>query len=459
MATGMSQRMFSCPWLLGPQGWMADQLIHVDSSGMIRAIETVGPGEAVGAERLGGPVIPGMCNLHSHAHQRLIAGLTGRRGPDEDSFWSWREQMYRAIGLLGPDDLEALATWLYIELLEGGYTTTGEFHYPHRLKQSAPAATSQALFAAAATAGCALTLLPVWYRYSGFGRRPASALQQPFVLQPDAFRELVRGQAEACAGRPQFRVGMAPHSLRAVDVADLPELLADLPDIPVHIHIAEQPAEVAECQAATGARPIELLADQVELDTRWCLVHATHASKNELARMAEAGLVVGLCPTTEADLGDGLFALPEYLRAGGRWGIGSDSNLITSAASELRLLEWGQRLIHHQRNLLAPGEGGHLGSALWSHAACSGAQALGQPAGALAPGRRADWVVLDPAHPLLDGLAPEAQLDSLIMAEQSGMIDSVYVAGVCQVSSGRHRLRDEHAGRFAALRRKLAGVW
>jgi formimidoylglutamate deiminase len=404
-------------------------------------------------------VIPGMCNLHSHAHQRLIAGLTGRRGPNEDSFWSWREQMYRAIGLLGPDDLQDLATWLYIELLEGGYTVTGEFHYPHRLGGCAPEESSTALFAAADAAGCALTLLPVWYRYAGFGRRAPSTAQQPFVLDPDAFRRLVRQQTESCAGQSQFQVGMAPHSLRAVDVGDLPELVVDLPDIPVHIHIAEQPAEVAECQAATGARPIELLADTVALDSRWCLVHATHASTGELARMATVGLVVGLCPTTEADLGDGLFALPEYLGAGGLWGIGSDSNLVTSAASELRLLEWGQRLVHHQRNLLAPGGGGHIGAELWTHAARSGARALNQNAGALEPGRRADFVVLEDSHPLLDGLSPDDQLDSLIMAEQHGMIDAVYVGGACQVSGGRHRQRDAWAGRFTALRRKLARDW
>lgn len=454
----MSGHAFHCPWLLGPQGWQQDRLIRVDETGQIIAIEAAGQGDAV-TERLAGPVIPGMCNLHSHAHQRLIAGLTGRRGPNEDSFWSWREQMYRAIGLLGPDDLQDLATWLYIELLEGGYTTTGEFHYPHRLAGCAPKATSTALFAAADAAGCALTLLPVWYRYAGFGRLAPSAAQQPFVLDPDDFRQLVHQQLESCAGRLQFQVGMAPHSLRAVDVADLPALVADLPDIPVHIHIAEQPAEVAECQAATGSRPIDLLANHVELDARWCLVHATHASPGELSRMATSGLVVGLCPTTEADLGDGLFALPEYLAAGGRWGIGSDSNLVTSAASELRLLEWGQRLLHHQRNVLAPGEGGQIGAELWTRAARYGAQALNQNAGVLAAGRRADFLVLDSSHPLLHGLSPDGQLDSLVMAEQTGMIDAVYVGGVCRVSGGRHRQRDAQVGRFAALRAKLAQAW
>lgn len=449
-------RYYRCPSLLTERGWLDDQLVSVDEHGSIASIAAwpsdPGPTQI---ETLGGPVIPGMCNLHSHAHQRLIAGLTGRRGPDKDSFWSWREQMYRAIGLLGPDDLQCLATWLYIELLEGGYTLSGEFHYPHRLSGSEPLAASQALIAAAGTAGSALTLLPVWYRYASFQRQAPEALQQPFVLEPQAYRALVgqlSGLAEACGS---FRIGMAPHSLRAVDVADLQGLIEDFPDLPVHIHIAEQLAEVSACMQATGRRPIELLAEHVELDSRWCLIHATHARSHELALMARAGVIAGLCPSTEADLGDGLFSVTDFEAAGGRWGIGSDSNLVTSAVSELRLLEWGQRLVHHQRNILLPAQGGHLGVAMWLHAAQSGADALGQPAGSLAVGRRADWVVLNPHHPMLDGLSPDAQLDSLIMAEQPGMIDAVHVAGQQQVSAGRHRLRDEFADGFTHLRRRL----
>jgi formimidoylglutamate deiminase len=452
----MTKQTFFCSWLLGPDGWLADQLMRVDSSGRIEAIEAAGQNHADKVVRLDGPVIPGMCNLHSHAHQRLIAGLTGRRGADEDSFWSWREQMYRALALLGPDDLHCLASWLYIELMEGGYTTIGEFHYPHRLSGSSPLASSQALLAAAETAACGLTLLPVWYRYAGFGRQAPEAMQQGFVLGPDEFRALVVELTSLVGDSDRLRVGIAPHSLRAVDVADLPALTEDLAGMPIHIHVAEQPAEVSACLAASGRRPIELLADHVELGPRWCLIHATHANSEEISLIGRSGATVGLCPTTEADLGDGLFPMAELRAAGGRWGIGSDSNLITSAASELRLLEWGQRLLGHQRNRLAPVQGGHLGAAMWAQAAQAGADALAQPAGRLSVGKRADWVVLNTSHPLLEGLGPDAQLDTLIMAEQPGMIDAVFVNGRPQVVQGRHRCRGELSERFTALRRRLA---
>jgi formimidoylglutamate deiminase len=454
MATGVSAQVFHCPWLLSAVGWLQDGLLTVGADGMIVDIES---GDIPsGAMRLKGPVIPGMCNVHSHAHQRLIAGLTGRKGPTHDSFWSWREQMYAAIAMLSADDLELLAGWLYMELLEGGYTSIGEFHYPHRLQGCDPDQSSQALLDAAKRAGCALTLLPVWYRYSNFGRVPASALQRPFVMDATAFTELVGKLGRSTDESALIRIGMAPHSLRAVDVADLAGLAAEIPDGPIHIHIAEQPAEVEACVAHSGQPPITVLAGQAELDQRWCLIHATHANDEEIRLMAESGVVVGLCPTTEADLGDGLFPVRQLLDYGGRLAIGSDSNLCTSAAAELRLLEWGQRLKLHQRNVLVPGEGGHLGRYLWQHAAAAGAQALAQPAGALNPGLRADFVVLNGDHPLLSGLAPDAQLDTLIMAEQAGMISEVYVSGQQRVSGGLHPGRPALAGRIAELRQRLS---
>lgn len=450
----MSDQVFHCPWLLSADGWLQDGLLTVGTDGSIVAI---GSGDIPpGVIRLPGPVIPGMCNVHSHAHQRLIAGLTGKSGASRDSFWSWREQMYAAIALLTSADLELLASWLYMEMLEGGYTSIGEFHYPHRLAGCDPYQTSQALLDAAARAGCALTLLPVWYRYSDFGRAPANDQQQPFVLDETAFADLVARLNGSTSGSALIRIGMAPHSLRAVDVADLAGLAAEIPDVPIHIHIAEQPAEVEACVGHSGQPPITLLAGQVELDQRWCLIHATHATDEEIRLMADSGVVVGLCPTTEADLGDGLFPARQLLDYGGRLAIGSDSNLCTSAATELRLLEWGQRLQLHQRNVLVPGEGGHLGRYLWQHAAAAGAQALAQPAGALSPGLRADFIVLNGDHPLLSGLVPDAQLDTLIMAEQAGMISEVYVSGQQQVSGGQHPGRPVLAGRIAELRQRLS---
>ena len=448
----MSSQHYHCPWMLGADGWHRDVIMTVSSAGMIESLDNQ-PEDSV--QRLPGSVIPGMPNVHSHAHQRLIAGLTGRRGVGEDSFWSWREQMYRVIDQLTARDLELVATWLYLELLEGGYTCTGEFHYPHRLADCDPLETSQALLAAAGQAGCGLTLLPVWYRYSGFGRKSPTDEQQPFILGQHAFRELIGDLRDRIEPDGLYRIGIAPHSLRAVDVADLTELVSDIPDVPVHIHISEQTAEVEACLASTGKRPIELLADHVELDDRWCLIHATHASDDEMAIMAGSDAVVGLCPTTEADLGDGIFPTDRLLETGGRMAIGSDSNLITRAAAELQLLEWTARLTRHQRNVLVGEQGGHIGRRLWTLAAAGGGQALGQPVGALKSGRRADFVVLDDRHPLLNGLSPDQQLDTLVTMAAPGLIDEVYVAGKCQVRHGKHHLHDRLAEPFAELRARL----
>jgi len=445
---------YACPWILTPEGWQADCLLKVDKSGRIAAIETSG-WQSCDAVMLAGPVIPGMCNVHSHAHQRLIAGLTGRRKRGESSFWSWREQMYRAVGLLRPDDLTVLANFLYMELLEGGYTSNGEFHYAHRLDRSELIETSQALLEAAGSAGCGLTLLPVWYRYSGFGRAEPLPEQRPFTLEANAFVALVKRLQALTAADDHLVIGMAPHSLRAVDLAELPEVLSALPGIPVHLHIAEQPAEVAACLEATGHRPIEWLFERVAPDRRWCLIHATHATGAELDMMAKAAVVAGICPTTEADLGDGIFATRAWLDLGGRLAIGSDSNLVTSAATELRLLEWGQRLESHQRNVLASAEGGHIGSALWQQAARDGARALAQPAGQLIPGCRADFVVLNGRHPLLQGLDPDSALDSFIFAEQAGMIDAVYVAGNARVTNGSHPDRAALSEKIIQMRQRL----
>ncbi|MEE4303717.1 MAG: formimidoylglutamate deiminase [Wenzhouxiangella sp.] len=447
----MTQRLHCRNALLG-EGWREDVTLELDRDGCITGIHA---GRLEGAERLPGPVLPGMVNVHSHIHQRLIAGLTGQGAGPEDSFWSWRERMYEAVGLLSGEDFRTLAAWGFIELLEGGYTTTGEFHYPHRLGGQSPHTTAEQVLAAAAQAGCGLTLLPVWYRHGGFGRQPLGERQQPFGMTLEEIVTLVDSLKPEAGGLQ--RVGVAPHSLRAVDARDLPALLEGIPAGPVHLHISEQPAEVEACLQHHGCRPVEWLLRHVEVDDRWCLIHATHASEEEVRALAERSAVIGICPTTEADLGDGLFPVREYLDGGGRVAVGSDSNLVMSAAEELRLLEWGQRLRLHQRNVLC-GAGEHVGTSLWRHAARSGSHALDQPAGVLAEGRRADLVVLDESHPMLAGLSPEDMLDSFVFSHAAGMIDEVFVAGRRVVAAGRHPARSELAGRVAELRRRLAGA-
>ncbi len=447
----MTQRLH-CSRVLLADGWREDVTLEIDSNGLI---ESVRSGCGPGGERLPGTVLPGMVNVHSHIHQRLIAGLTGRSAGRGDSFWSWRERMYEAVGLLSGDDFRDLATWGFIELLEGGYTSSGEFHYPHRLGGQSPAQTAEQVLDAAGQAGCGITLLPVWYRYGGFGRRPLASRQQAFGMAQTELVELVVSLQRAAGGLQ--RVGVAPHSLRAVDARDLPALLEGIPDGPVHLHVSEQPAEVEACLRHHGCRPIEWLLRHVEPDERWCLIHATHASEGELEALAERAAVIGICPTTEADLGDGLFPVREYLDRGGRVAVGSDSNLVVSAAEELRLLEWGQRLRLHQRNVLCDAPE-HVGTGLWRHVAASGAHALDQPAGALAEGRRADLVVLDESHPLLAGLPAEDMLDSFIFSHAPGMIDQVHVAGRRVVAAGRHPARAELAGRVAELRRRLVSA-
>ena len=447
----MSQRLH-CSRVLLADGWRDDVTLELDTDGSITSIRA---GCLEGAERLPGAVLPGMVNVHSHIHQRLIAGLTGRGAGPEDSFWSWRERMYEAVGLLSGDDFGTLAAWGFIELLEGGYTTTGEFHYPHRLGGQSPTETAGQVLEAAGRAGCGLTLLPVWYRYGGFGRQPLGSRQQPFGMELDEMAALVESLQGAAGGLQ--RVGVAPHSLRAVDARDLPGLLEAVPDGPVHLHISEQPAEVEACLQHHGCRPVEWLLRHVDIDDRWCLIHATHASESEVRALAERPAVVGICPTTEADLGDGLFPVREYLDGGGRVAVGSDSNLVMSAAEELRLLEWGQRLRLHQRNVLCSA-GEHIGTSLWQQATRSGAAALDQPAGELSEGRRADLVVLDESHPMLAGLPAEDMLDAFVFANAAGMIEEVRVAGRRVVAAGRHPARAELAGRVSELRRRLMGA-
>jgi formimidoylglutamate deiminase len=385
-----------------------------------------------------GALVPGMPNLHSHSFQRGFAGLTEHRGPGQDSFWTWREMMYRFALQLDPDEVEAIAALACVEMLEAGFTRLGEFHYLHHAPDGRPyddrAELSQRIFNAAEATGIALTHLPVFYAHGGFGGAPAGEGQRRFLHDLDAFDRLM----EACAARltrPQDRLGLAPHSLRAATLEEIRRLATAWPDRPVHIHTAEQLREVEECLALSGARPVEWLLDQVPVAPDWCLIHATHLTGAEVAGIVASGAVAGLCPITEANLGDGIFPADDFLTADGMFGIGTDSNVAISVAQELRMLEYSQRLAHHGRNICT--QAGSTGLSLFRGALTGGARALAAPDPEIAAGAPADLVAL---HDPLDLSQPGTLLDRWIFGSGIEVAD-VWAAGIHLVHDGRHRDR------------------
>ncbi len=439
-----------------PEGWAERVRIEIGENGTIlRLSSDSDPGDA---ERTRGPVIPAMPNLHSHAFQRAMAGRAERAGGSEDSFRTWRQVMYGFVGRLDPDSLEAIAAQLYVEMLKAGYGSVAEFHYLHHDPEGRPyldpAEMSWRILAAARAAGIALTHLPVLYAAGGFGGAPTGLSQRRFVNDLDGCFRIVERVAEAAKDAADLRVGIAPHSLRAVPPALLADAVARLdallPGAPIHIHIAEQVKEVEECVAWSGARPVEWLLDHAAVDGRWCLVHATHMTEAETEALAKSGAVAGLCPTTEGNLGDGFFPALAYLGAGGRFGVGSDSHISVSPVEELRWLEYGQRLLHRRRNVLHGPEGGSVGAHLWRRAAEGGARALGFNAGRIAVGRRADLVVLNPDCPTLAGLADDALLDGLVFAGNLNPVRDVMVGGRWMVRDRRHSREEEIWARYRA---------
>ena len=438
------ERYFARDALL-PGGWARDVTISVENGD----IAAIAPGTA-GAP-LGGPVLPGMANLHSHAFQRAMAGLTETRGRPDDDFWSWRELMYRFVERITPADARAIARFLYIEMLRHGYTAVGEFHYVHH-----PAGMLDEHREAAREAGIAITLMPSVYRWSNFGSRPLQPRQKRFDQDDKAV--LAAFESFRATVTQDVRLGAAPHSLRAVDPAALSELIAALPqDAPIHIHAAEQTKEVDDCVAALGKRPVEWLLENCRVDARWCVVHATHLVQEEIAGLAHSGAVAGLCPTTEGNLGDGIFPLPAYRAAGGRYGIGGDSHVSRNPAEELRLLEYVQRLTARKRNLAVSSVSASVGTTLWLEAARGGGQALGRRMGVLAPGNRADLVVLDGDHPDLDGRHGDAAANALIFSGSSDLVRDVMVAGRWVVRDRRHDTEESATAAYkAALRHLLA---
>ena len=439
-----------------PTGW-ADDVRILHAEGRIAGVE-VGVAALPGDGR-GGIGLPGLCNLHSHAFQRGMAGLAETRGPSDDSFWTWREVMYRFLDRLTPDDVEAIAALAYAEMLEAGFTRVGEFHYLHHdIDGSAyadPAELATRVAAAADASGIGLTLLPVFYAQGGFGGAPASPAQRRFLNDPDGFARLVEASRRVLHGLPDANLGVAPHSLRAATPRQLERILPLADGGPIHIHIAEQTKEVDDCLAWSGQRPVEWLLDHAPVDSRWCLVHATHMSDAETDRLAVSGAVAGLCPITEANLGDGVFPGARFLAAGGAFGVGSDSNVLIDAAEELRLLEYGQRLTSRARNVLASAGRTSTGATLFAGALRGGAQALGQAQAGLCEGAPADIVGLDADHPSLAGRSGDALLDGWIFAARAGAVDQVWRYGRKVVEGGRHLQKDAIAQRY---RQTLAKV-
>jgi formiminoglutamate deiminase len=443
--------------LLTDRGWRKDVLVSC-SAGTILSLE---PGvlDWGQATRVRGFAVPGIGNLHSHTFQRGFAGLTERRGEGEDHFWTWRAEMYRFLERLAPDDIEAIAAMAFAEMLESGYTAVAEFHYLHHQPDGHPYANvaelSQRIVAAAAEAGIALTLLPVFYAHGGFLSVPPEPGQRRFICSLDLFAKLVGEARQALSQLEHAQLGIAPHSLRAVAESEIAELATIYPTGPVHIHVAEQVKEVNDCLAATGARPVQWLLDRFAVSARWCLIHATHMTSEETRALAATGATAGLCPITESNLGDGIFPATNFIADRGTFGLGTDSNVCISLAGEMRALEYAQRLRDRARNRLSQPHRS-TGRFLFEEAARGGRQALNMRIGKIEPGYRADFVVLDGDDPNLAGRENDLVLDTWIFAADRSLVRDVYVGGHAVVVDGRHRRRDAIVARWRDVMQRLA---
>jgi formimidoylglutamate deiminase len=441
---------------LTPDGWKSNVRVTIDE-GAIAAVAI--DAAAQEGDEHHAIIAPAPANLHSHAFQRAMAGLAEVRGKGDDTFWTWRETMYRFALMMSPEDAEAVAAQLYVETLEAGFAAVAEFHYLHHAPDgspySQPAEMAGRILSAARRVGIGITLLPAFYAHSTFGGAPARPEQRRFLNDLPSFARLVEDCRERIKADEGETIGVAPHSLRAVTPSELSELISLSGDGPIHIHAAEQVKEVEDCVAWSGARPVRWLLDHTGVDARWCLVHATHMDEGETRDLAVSGAVAGLCPVTEANLGDGIFNAAEYIRAGGRYGIGTDSHVSIGVAGELRQLEYAQRLRERSRNVCAPlgaSSGRTMLEAIWR----GGAQALSRNSGKLAPGASADILTFRADHPTLVGKADDQVLDAWIFSVGNALVDCVWSGGLKVVAEGRHVFRDQIAAQFAVTMRELS---
>ena len=421
-------------------GWADSVEISIDADGNIAALT---PDCAYSTGDRVDLLLPAVANVHSHAHQRAMAGLGERAGDSDDSFWTWRKVMYHYLERIQPEHLRHISAQLYLEMLKHGYSCVGEFQYLHHdIDGSAydnRAEMSLQCLQAAREVGLGFTALPVLYRYGGFGSVDPLDGQKRFINDADGFCEIVTTLQKETAGDANCSVGIAPHSLRAISRDLLGDVIDSLDGLAaIHLHIAEQTKEVDDCLAWSGQRPVEWLYDNFEVDRNWCLIHATHMTEAETGTMAASGCIAGLCPTTEANLGDGFFNAIEFFEQGGRWAIGSDSHISIDPVEELRWLEYGLRLQTRRRNVLVSGSTSNTGRNLYDGALAGGAGACGRNIGSIQPGYRADFVVLDDTHPRLYGRRDDDIIDSWIFSGNDNLVRDVYVGGNKLIDNGHH---------------------
>ncbi len=444
--------------ILLAQGWAQQQTLTIEQG----VITDISAGCAIDAVRYG-TIIPGMVNCHSHAFQRVFAGMTEQVNGKKESFWTWRNIMYQLLEQITAEDVEIIARQLYIEMLKAGYTRVAEFHYLHHDIGGGfyddPIRMAQAIVKAGDSTGIGVTLLPVLYQYSGFGGLAPETAQQRFIHSPAQFSQLITACFAMTQQYSNVNLGIAPHSLRAVDADALNRVVDHVRSLdrlaPIHIHIAEQQQEVTDSLQHFGQRPVQWLMHNMPVDQHWCLIHATHINAEERQAIIAQQAVVGICPTTEANLGDGIFPALEFCAAQGRFAIGSDSHISVNPIEELRWLEYSQRLVKQQRVLLAEQGGLSLGSHLWQAAALGGAQSTASNTGSLAVGKQADLLVLDDQQLNLFAYDEQNILDSVIFASRNSLIKDVMVQGRWVVQNGQHQCQRESASEFSLLLQRL----